>query len=143
METKTQLDDLAPTNDQGGGAKTTASGSPKTDAARRRYLDWKCGAISANPEQPDGWELAGIFEQQVQKWTDNAAEYAERAYKAERALRELVALKDLKDKLETYPHPADITPLSSADYRARKPLAWEAARVALGRTPDLAKKEST
>lgn len=65
----------------------------------------------------------------------------DRAIAAEAALRELVALKDIKDEClrRRQRRPCSVTRVfpqdlldAEADYRARKPLAWEAARAALG-----------
>lgn len=67
-----------------------------------------------------------------------AVKYLRRARKAEAALRELVACKDLKERVEA----ADMSSYSIADadaaqtmadeYARRKGPAWQAARDALG-----------
>ena len=59
-----------------------------------------------------------------------AIEYLRRAWKAEAALRELVALEDLKGrlrKLHEMGHGTDY-----GDYHQREPLAWTQARCVLG-----------
>ena len=47
------------------------------------------------------------------------------------ALSELVALRDIKERLPEWPFPNDPDRELRADYKRRKPLAWEAARKVL------------
>lgn len=41
------------------------SDTPRTDAARKLFVDWKCGNIPREPDQPDGWQLARQLERDL------------------------------------------------------------------------------
>lgn len=74
---------------------------------------------------------------------DALHEWAARAKAAEAALRELVTLKDIKDECarrrQRRPHsvtrrfPQDLLD-AEADYKRRKPAAWDRARALMART---------
>jgi hypothetical protein len=69
-----------------------------------------------------------------QEWKDHATASEARATALEAALRELVAVKMLKDRLITVrsdPYYTTEADRMEAEYARRKPLAWEAARKAL------------
>ena len=81
------------------------------------------------------------WEQEAREGYKLADDLFDRAKRAEDALRELVALKDIKDEClrvrqrrpqsVTRVFPQDLLD-TEADYRSRKDAAWVAARVALG-----------
>ena len=44
---------------------TSESDTPRVDAARQAYADWKCGELPINPEHPDGWNFARQLERDL------------------------------------------------------------------------------
>jgi hypothetical protein len=81
------------------------------------------------------------WEQEAREAWKIAEQFFDRARKTEDALRELVTLKDIKDEClrrrQRRPlsikrvYPQDLLD-AEADYRRRKPIAWQAARDILG-----------
>lgn len=75
------------------------------------------------------------WEQEAREGYKLAEDLFERAKRAEDALRELVALKDIKERVENWDADST-TPRSKIlamrdDYQQRKPKAWDAARAVL------------
>lgn len=119
---------------------------------QRMVMDASTGAIGVQdgrePERcPNGcgplWPVT--WEQEAHELGRRLEHFFDRAVNAERALAELVALKDIKDAClrrrqrrplsVTRDYPADLLE-AEADYNRRKPIAWEAARrVAAGASP--------
>jgi hypothetical protein len=80
------------------------------------------------------------WEQEAREGYKLAEDLFERAKRAEDALRELVALKDIKDECVRVRQrrPCSVTRIfpqdlldAEADYKQRKPKAWDAARAVL------------
>ena len=119
---------------------------------QRMVMDASTGAVGAQdnrePERcPNGcgpmWPVT--WEQEARELGNRLEHFFDRAVNAERALAELVTLKDIKDAClrrrqrrplsVTRDYPADLLE-AEADYNRRKPLAWEVARrVAAGASP--------
>jgi len=72
------------------------------------------------------------YEQVQELWNIDNCQKNDRIETLENALRELVALKDLKQNIEAG-RADDLNELAAMerDYDLRKPIAWGAARVAL------------
>jgi hypothetical protein len=95
---------------------------------------WIIKHVPHNPKYDDTyihvWRFYGL------EWLDETPSPSvnDRIEKLEAALRELVELKDMKDKITQNIHAAERTGLA-ADYHKRKPLAWKAARELLNIKP--------
>lgn len=101
----------------------------------RVSLNVNVGTVTAGDNRtelcPNGcgplWPVS--WEQEAREGWKISEHFAERAIAAEAALRELVALKDMKDRLHNLHEMGHGT--DYGDYHRRQPLAWAQARAVL------------
>lgn len=97
--------------------------------ASAAYMAPQSGTFTVDSGKPDADIDDAIKE--IERLTAELAEAVPYAGLSTAALTELVKLKALKDELETRPLYDDRRMAMQADYNARKPKAWAAARDVL------------
>ena len=105
-----------------------SAGAPTRDLVER-LRDTSGGHINGLYDKRAADELERLAELADSEGT-RAVNYLRRARKAEKALRELVALEDMRLRLRQLHEMGHGT--DYADYHRLLPLAWDAARLALG-----------